>query len=108
MAKLTKTVASVTLVIGSLLFWGMPVYADSTFEGTVTDLNSANRSFTFVSDHMGVFKVDLDRNDPITDMDHSVRHFSDLTDGKHVKITGHYSDHDNMFESVSRVIIQHY
>ncbi len=107
MTKLTKIVASVAIVVGAISLWGMPVYADSTFRGTVMNINQANRTFTFVSDHMGTFKVALGKNDPITDTDGSTRHLSDITNGEKVKVSGNFSNHDNMFESVSRVTIQH-
>ncbi len=107
MTKLTTIVACTALTAGTLSLWGMPAYADSTFRGTVVNLNPANRSFTFVSDHMGTFKVALGKNDPITDTDDSTRHFSDLANGEKIKVSGNFSSHDKMFESVSQVIIQH-
>ena len=106
MAKLTTIVASFALVLGVLSFSGVPVYADSTFRGVVMNPNPTTRTFTFVSDHMGTMLVTLEPGDTITDRDHSTRHFSDFENGLVVKVSGNYSSHDKMFESISKVSIQ--
>lgn len=106
MTKLATIVASLALVLGVISFYGAPAYADSTFKGKVMNPDPVNRTFTFVSDHMGTMMVELDKSDIITDRDRSARHFSDFEDGLVVKVKGNYSSHDEMFESVDRVIIQ--
>ncbi|MFA5961252.1 MAG: hypothetical protein WC848_01045 [Parcubacteria group bacterium] len=106
MTKLTTIVASLALVVGALSLSSVPAHADSTFRGKIMNPDPANKTFTFVSDHMGTMMVKLSKNDIITDKDSSPRHFSDFMNGLVVKVRGNYSDHDKMFESVDRVIIQ--
>ena len=106
MTKLTTIVASLALVVGILSLSGAPAYADSTFAGKVLNPDPASRTFTFVSDNMGTMMVKLDKSDTITDKDHSTRHFSDFVNGLKVKVSGNFSGHDKIFESISKVSIQ--
>jgi len=105
MRKLALYVAPFLVLVGLVAFSSAASADTHIFTGTVMNPDPATQSFWLVTDHSGSIQVFVADHD-ITDKDGSTRHFSDLTNGVTVKVTGDYQPADMSLTNLDRISIR--